>query len=437
MIKVDVQTFLGIIANLITFSCSLIFEKYKVFLIIFSLVIAIFLWVYINLRERKKQLEELKIPNNKSDRSDLPNGQKLERLESEKTSKIKRGLLRCSVLLLLVASLVFTLWNIYDLIAVEKGSFGPDNSPTLSASADTMTPTPPSKTETPAPVETTTSSTGEIVDTRPYQGIIAAGYNFTVALREDGTVICIGGDGDIYVENWEGIKQIAAYGYHVLGLFENGKVAFTGKSASGEKEVTSWSGIKQVAACYEGSIGLKEDGTVVYAGFDKNNLSECQRWSGIKRILGGEDHIVGLTNSGNIVTSGYNGGGSGDGRRQDFSFNNVVEGYAASGSTFCVFSDGSVGVYGTDWAGEDMIGGWSNIVAISGGDKHTVGLKGDGTVVAMGSNEFGQCNVKGWSDIIAIYCGQFHTVGLKSDGTLVATGLNDSGQCDVGGIDLW
>ena len=288
-----------------------------------------------------------------------------------------------------------------------------------------------------AEVPITTPSVAEVNTIIPYQGRIAAGYNFTVALRDDGTVVCIGGDGDIYVENWEGIKQIAAYGNHVLGLFENGKVAFAGKSASGEKEVTSWSNIKQVAACYEGSIGLKEDGSVVYSGYDKNNLSDCQSWSGIKRILGGEDHIVGLTNSGNIVTSGYNGGGNGDGRRQDFNFSNVVEGYAASGTTFCVFSDGSVAAYGTDWAGEDMIGGWSNIVAISGGDKHTVGLKSDGTVVAMGSNEFGQCNVKGWTDIIAIYCGQFHTVGLKSDGTLVATGLNDSGQCNVDGIDLW
>jgi len=334
------------------------------------------------------------------------------------------------ILLFIAAAIV-----VYIIFNVQSCSPSPDPSPTpvvTKEAIETITST------TPNPTTENSGDpvlSGKIISTRPLQGRIAAGYNFTVALRDDGTVACVGGNGEINVDNWSGIKQIAAYGNHVLGLYENGKVAFAGKSVSGEKNVTGWSDIVQVAACYEGSIGLKSDGTVVYAGFDKHGLSACQSWSGIKRILGGEDHIVGLTNSGNIVTSGYD--GEGDGRRQDFSFNNVVEGYAANGTTFCVFSDGSVGVYGTDWAGEDMIGGWSDIVAIAGGDLHTIGLKSDGTVVPMGSNEFGQCNVKGWSDIIAIYCGQYHTVGLKSDGTLVAEGQNTSGQRNVKDIHLW
>jgi hypothetical protein len=346
---------------------------------------------------------------------------------------------------IIIAGFVFVILLISTVYAISRllpTGTTPTNSPTHTATpyhsvgqSSGGSAVEPEPIATPSTIQSAQS--GEIKTTRPFQGRIAAGYNYTVALKDDGTVVCIGGNGDIYVENWSGIKQIAGYGNHVLGLYENGTVAFTGKSVSGEKKVTGWSDIVQVAACYQGSIGLKSDGSVVYTGFDKNKLSDCQSWRGIKRILGGEDHIVGLTNSGNIVTSGYNGGGSGDGRRQDFNFNNVVEGFAASGTTFCVFSDGSVAAYGTDWAGENMIGGWSDIVAIVGGDEHTIGLKNNGTVVAMGSNEHGQCNVKGWSDIIAVYCGQFHTVGLKSDGTLVATGLNDFGQCNVGGVRLW
>ena len=44
---------------------------------------------------------------------------------------------------------------------------------------------------------------------------------------------------------------------------------------------------------------------------------------------------------------------------------------------------------------------------------------------------YGQCNVSYWKDIIAVSAGSSHTVGLKKDGTVVATGDNDYGQCDV------
>jgi len=58
-------------------------------------------------------------------------------------------------------------------------------------------------------------------------------------------------------------------------------------------------------------------------------------------------------------------------------------------------------------------------------------------VVAVSSNGCGQCNVSGWRDIVAVSAGEFHTVGLKSDGTVVAAGWNGYGQCDVSGWDLW
>ena len=54
-----------------------------------------------------------------------------------------------------------------------------------------------------------------------------------------------------------------------------------------------------------------------------------------------------------------------------------------------------------------------------------MGLKSDGTVVAVGSNYYGQCEVEDWTDIVAISIGQKHTVGLKSDGTIVVAGDND------------
>ena len=66
--------------------------------------------------------------------------------------------------------------------------------------------------------------------------------------------------------------------------------------------------------------------------------------------------------------------------------------------------------------------GRSDIISISAGQNHVVGLKSNGRVVAAGGNEYGQCNVNDWKDIVCISAGTYHTVGLKSDGTVVMVG---------------
>ena len=72
-----------------------------------------------------------------------------------------------------------------------------------------------------------------------------------------------------------------------------------------------------------------------------------------------------------------------------------------------------VGVYKT----------WKDIIAVSAGINHTVGLKSDGTVIAVGDNEDGQCSISDWKDITEISARYDYTVGLKKDGTVVATNI--------------
>ena len=83
--------------------------------------------------------------------------------------------------------------------------------------------------------------------------------------------------------------------------------------------------------------------------------------------------------------------------------------------------------------GQCNTGNWKNIVAVSAGKYHTVGLTENNTVLATGSNFYGQCDVSKWTNIIAIAAGAHFTVGLKMDGTVVATGKED---CCLG-VQSW
>ena len=55
-------------------------------------------------------------------------------------------------------------------------------------------------------------------------------------------------------------------------------------------------------------------------------------------------------------------------------------------------------------------------------NNNTVAVKADGTVVGTGANFYGELGFSDWTDIVAISEGDRHTVGLKADGTVVAVG---------------
>lgn len=111
---------------------------------------------------------------------------------------------------------------------------------------------------------------------------------------------------------------------------------------------------------------------------------------------------------------------------------NALETLSAGGwFTAAVGTDGTAMAVGENDSGQCNLSAWKNIIAVSAGINHVVGLRADGTVVAAGSNDDGECNVANWTDIVAISAGGSHTVGLRSDGTVVAAGSNDYDQCAV------
>ena len=74
---------------------------------------------------------------------------------------------------------------------------------------------------------------------------ISAGYDYTVGLKADGTVVATGdnGSGRCKESYWTDIVSIAAGGWHTVGLKTDGTVVATGSSVYGQCNVSDWTDI--------------------------------------------------------------------------------------------------------------------------------------------------------------------------------------------------
>ena len=98
----------------------------------------------------------------------------------------------------------------------------------------------------------------------------------------------------------------------------------------------------------------------------------------------------------------------------------------------CVLITGKAVTVGDNQNAQCDTNEWNEVIAVSSGLSHTVGLTSDGMVIASGENNYGQCNIGSWQNIVSVAAGGYHTVGLRNDGTVVAVGNNADGQCNVG-----
>lgn len=276
----------------------------------------------------------------------------------------------------------------------------------------------------------------------PYQGLIAASFDHTIAVRSDGKVMAVGHNntGQCSVSGWSDIKAVATAPYHSIALKVNGTVVATkciGYNNCGQCDVSGWSDIIAVSTNTEHTVGLKSDGTVVATKYTQkrgyHGQSEVSWWSDVIAIAAGESHTVGLQSDGSLVVTKYpkEAIGGDFGQREVYDWSNIVAIASGQKHTVGLKSNGTVVAIGENKNGQCNVDDWTDIVAIAANGVHTVGLRSDGTVVAVGDNYTGRCNVESWTDIVAIAAGGNHTIGLRSDGTLVATGSNKYGQCNV------
>lgn len=162
-------------------------------------------------------------------------------------------------------------------------------------------------------------------------------------------------------------------------------------------------------------VALLENGTVYYIkGYNGYfGTSDVNGWTDIVAIAMSNYHILGLTANGEVVAAGK----FDDTRCNVSALSNAVAIAASDNHSVILFADGTVAALGTEAApGICNTADWTDIVAVSAGTLHTVGLKSDGTAVSLGN-----CKVSDWSDVIAIASGGNNAVGVQSNGNLVCS----------------
>ena len=295
---------------------------------------------------------------------------------------------------------------------------------------------------------------------------VSFGSDHTVGLKADGTVVAVGkdelhyserrsaldeakswteSDGRLNVSGWKNIVQVAAGSNFTIGLKADGTVCAAGANGrvdtsygnaiytsfkeDGRCDVGSWRGIAQVYAEYDYTIGLKKDGTLAVAGDkDKDAMGKTRDrfkrvsdFRGIKKVCPGAGYVFGLKKDGKVCCIAKWGLSRKDLGRLVARWDHIVD-IVYAGRVIGLREDGTVEAAGDNEHGECDVYNWKEIVAIDAGLEHTVGLKADGTVVAVGNNEHGECNVSGWTDVVAIAADYQKTAALKADGTVLITG---------------
>jgi alpha-tubulin suppressor-like RCC1 family protein len=186
----------------------------------------------------------------------------------------------------------------------------------------------------------------------------------------------------------------------------------------------------QVAAGYAHSAALKTDGTVWTWGSDtfgelgngagSTALSPAQVLTGAAALSAGDRYNLVAKADGTLWAWGYQLNGR------------LGTGTSGSSST----------------QSPTQVSGFTNAVAVSAGNEHSLVLKGDGTVWAFGSNQYGQLGdgtttdratpvqVTGLTGVIAIAAGRLASYALQTDGAgggiVWAWGSNATGQLGDG-----
>jgi alpha-tubulin suppressor-like RCC1 family protein len=221
---------------------------------------------------------------------------------------------------------------------------------------------------------------------------IAAGIDFSLALRKDGSVVAWGTnlDSQCNVPATPDFKAIAAGEYHSILLKKDGSLAAVGASRVandfGQTVCPAGNDFVAIAAGGWHSVALRANGTLAAWGYPTSGVSTPPSGSNYTAIDAGHTHSIALKADGSVVVWG----------------NNSAYKLITTAPTAADFK------------------------AVAAGGYHCVVLKKDGSLQAWGNNTSLQCTVPAGNDFVAVAAKGNYSLARKADGTVVAWGDNTS-----------
>lgn len=248
---------------------------------------------------------------------------------------------------------------------------------------------------------------------------LVAGYQHSLALRRDGSVITWGAYwpsmGTLVPAPTSPLVAIAGSSDHDIGLFPNGTVAVWGVYNSLLAQVpTDLTNAVAVASGIYHALALRDDGRVVAWGDNGYGQAAVPpAATDVVAIGGGMRHSLALREDGTVLAWGDNEVGQLDIPR------NLSDAVAiAAGDYFnlALREDGTLAAWGDPAiCVTNLPGDLTNIVAIAAGEYNGMALRSDGTVVTWGKGLWGSVPAE-LTNVIALAGGYGHYLALVGDG---------------------
>jgi alpha-tubulin suppressor-like RCC1 family protein len=257
---------------------------------------------------------------------------------------------------------------------------------------------------------------------------VAAGGEYDLCLKADGTVAAWGNNNDYYngyageavvPAGLSNVVAVASGGYDSLVLKSDGTVAVWGWNNVGQATVPAGlSNVVAVAGGWQHSMALKSDGTIVaWGGNGFGQSTVPPGLSNVIAIAAGRLHSLALLADGTMAAWGDNTDFYGNYRGEatvPAGLSNVVAIAGQSYGSVALKSDGTVSDWGFDYDGSSEVPvGLSNVVAIAGGGEYGFALKSDGTLTGWGDTGFNELNFPtGTSNVLAVADGSANSIAL-------------------------
>lgn len=282
-----------------------------------------------------------------------------------------------------------------------------------------------------------------VYDPEKWNNLVSIGLGFenTVGLRADGTVVACGANTSINdtVMKWKDIQSIRIAGKFVIGLRTDGTVVACGGNGYGfndeeweaiVRNTKKWKDIVKIDANTSVVVGLCRDGTVKYG---KTNAKAYSYISNLRNVIDVKAigyHIAVFYQNGTVELISSSG--------EDVQWEDIKSVSGRYVAKVCLRNNGTVFTWKDD--DELPVSEWHDIVVIDSGASYAVGLTKNGTVVACGNNKNGQCEVADWNNVVSVMTnGGLLTIGIRADGSVVCCGCGngDSQKVDCSALKLF